>query len=307
MTPRHLVRLAAAALVAAAAGVIWPLAPATAATCPSSAGVSVVVDFTKLGGGIATTCVADGGGENAGTIFEVDHDLTRVQQFPGAVCKVDDTPADAACRTMPPSDAYWGLFWSDGDGGWTYSSEGVDSLEVPDGGAVAFAWQDGGERDQPGVAAPQNAPKPTSNPSPTPSSGDTGGGGGGGTSGSTGGTSPTQSTSPAAPPTGGDAPTSDGTSGRDKDERSGNGTGRNGTKGAGTDDRKDGRGEESGRTDPSADTAASPSDDPSDAVPVADPTAETDGGLAPWVAPVAVAGLFAVAGVVALLRRRSAG
>ena len=45
---RHVVRLAAAALVAAAAVVVAPAAQA--ATCGTSPGVSVVVDFHQLGG-----------------------------------------------------------------------------------------------------------------------------------------------------------------------------------------------------------------------------------------------------------------
>ena len=38
---------------------------------------------------------------------------------------------------MPPTNAYWGLFWSNGTSGtWAYASEGVDSLSVPAGGSV---------------------------------------------------------------------------------------------------------------------------------------------------------------------------
>jgi len=313
---RRLPRLVAAAALVAAAGVVLPAAPSSAATCAGDTGVSVVVDFTKLGGGVATGCVADGGGDTAASLFEVDHDLTRVQQYPGAVCKVDNTPADAACQNMPPTDAYWGLFWSDGSGGWVYSSEGVDSLNVPDGGSVAFAWQDGGDRDYPGVAAPQTADEPSPSPSPSPTGGGSGGGSGGsggGSGGSGGASDPT--TAPGGTPSqaGSTAGTTGGPVGTggageaatgDHGGKGGKADGdRRGTKRGGMDERA---GKHSRPDDtPSSSPTDDPTDDPSDAVPVADPPSADDDGLPAWVAPAGIAALFGVAGVVALVRRRA--
>lgn len=304
---RRLSRLVASAALAAAAGVVLPASPSWAATCSGDTGVSVVVDFSKLGGGVATGCVADGGGDTAASLFEVDHDLTRVQQYPGAVCKVDNTPADAACQNMPPTDAYWGLFWSDGSGGWVYSSEGVDSLDIPDGGSVAFAWQDGGDRDYPGAAAPQTADEPSPSPSPSPSPTGSGGGGTGGSGGgSGGGTSGSGGSDPSTSPTvAGTSPTADPTGG--VGSQGGRNDGPQGGK-----DGKGGRGDAAGRAEessPSASPTSTPSDDltddPSDAVPVADPPSAADEGLPAWVAPAGIAALFGVAGVVALVRKRA--
>jgi len=315
---RRLPRLVAAAALAAAAGVVLPASPSSAATCSGDTGVSVVVDFTKLGGGIATGCVTDGGGDTAASLFEVDHDLTRVQQYPGAVCKVDNTPADAACQNMPPTDAYWGLFWSDGSGGWVYSSEGVDSLNVPDGGSVAFAWQDGGDRDYPGVAAPQTADEPSPSPSPSPTGGGSGGGSGGSSSGSRGSggashptTDPGGTTAPSPTASGSTSGATGGQAGSgDPGVRGGHGgkgghDGR-GAKHGGKGDR-DGKGDQAGEPGdtPSASPTDDPGDDPSDAVPVADPPSADDGGLPAWVAPAGIAALFGVAGVVALVRKRA--
>jgi hypothetical protein len=300
MSVRSVSILAAGTVVAAGAWVL-PAGPAAAATCSSSGGVSVVVDFSKLGGGIAGTCVAGGGGDSAGSLFEQDHDLTRVARFPGAVCKVDATPADMQCQNMPADDAYWGLFWSDGSGGWVYSSEGVDSLDVPDGGSVAFAWQDGGGRDLPGIAPPQNAAQPSS--PPTSSGGGHSGGSGGGSGGTPDGASavpssaaPTASSSTTSPSAG---PTA--RPGRSQAAQPGGKTGR-------THDRKPGvtvsaRGSSA---DASASASAGPSDDPSEAVPVAaEPSADVaDGGLPTWVAPALIAVLFGVGGLIAVVRRR---
>lgn len=296
---------AAATVLVAAAGTVLPLSPAVAETCSSDTGVSVVVDATGLGGAISTSCVPDGGGDSAASLFEVHHDLTRAARFPGAVCRVDGAPADAECQNMPPADAYWGLFWSDGSGGWVYSSEGVDSLDVPDGGSVAFAWQDGGDQDAPGVAPPQTAEEePSSSPSPQPSAqpggGSGGSGGGAGSTGSNGGSTTAPSGSPTASATGsaGSAgPADDGAGdGRPDNDRT---------------SRKDkGEDQDGKRRDRDDDATADPSESSSptteDATAAAEPPAAADeDGLPAWVAPAGIAGLFGVAGVVALLRRRA--
>ena len=63
------VRLTAATVLVAAVGLALPAAPASAATCSSGAGVTVVVDFHELGGGAQTACVADGGGKSGTALF----------------------------------------------------------------------------------------------------------------------------------------------------------------------------------------------------------------------------------------------
>ncbi|WP_051552149.1 hypothetical protein [Nocardioides sp. URHA0020] len=171
------VRLAAACLLAAAAGVVGSAAPATAGTCSSADGVSVVVDFHELGGGARTTCVRGGGGDLAADLFPAaGFSLTRVQSQPGFVCRVSGRPSAEAepCQRTPPADAYWGLWWSDGtSGSWTYASSGVDGLTIPDGGYVALSWSTG-SRAVPGPAAAPHpkataTPRPTSKPSAKPS------------------------------------------------------------------------------------------------------------------------------------------
>jgi len=149
----HVIRFAAAAFTVAAAGVVLP-SPAQASTCSAGSGVSVVVDFHQLGGGVQTFCDAGGAGENAATQFEdAGHTLTYVQGEP-FVCEVDGAP-DTQCVRTPPANAYWSLWWSDGkSGAWKYSSTGVTSLEVPDGGSVALSWQGQSSQAKPRVTLP---------------------------------------------------------------------------------------------------------------------------------------------------------
>lgn len=171
MTRGLLPRIVAAttASLVVAATCVLAQSPAAAAVCSSDAGVSVVVDPGALGGGIGTVC-DPGSGEVASTRFEQSgFALTYAQRQPGFVCRVNGAPASDPCVNTSPADAYWGLFWTDGTSGtWTYSSLGATSLDVPDGGAVALAWQQGTRR-SPGVAAPvHEAPSPTAQPTATP-------------------------------------------------------------------------------------------------------------------------------------------
>lgn len=167
MTGR-LAAIAAGLLAVAGPAAVPSVASATTNYCTGD-GVNAVVDFTPLGGDVQRFCDPGGAGKSAGQVFEdVGAHLTRVQPYPGAVCRVEDRPASAGCQSMPPADAYWGLFWSRGSG-WTYSSEGVDNLTVPNGGTVAFAWQTSSSPRQPSVAPAHPArPRPTPGPSPAP-------------------------------------------------------------------------------------------------------------------------------------------
>lgn len=312
---------AAAALLAASSMLVAP--PAHASACPTSNGVTVMVDFSRTGGsGIETACVSDGGDDSAAGLFTTaGHELTRVQSQPGAVCKVDGLRAEDACVRMPSGRAFWGLFWSDGDGDWVFSQDGVDTLNVPGGGSVAWAWQDGGSYDYPGSAPASHPADEPEEPSSPPSGG--GPGPGGSTTGSSGkGDAHHPRTDGAtAPPAGtddGDVAPSSG--GRDSledahRERSADRDGREGgdrDRQAGTPaDDRDGRKQKArgekkqGRDDAPPESASPSAPAPEGEAVTSEPAATQDDGLPTWVAPAAIGGLFVVAGVATYLRRRA--
>ncbi|AWB93656.1 hypothetical protein [Aeromicrobium chenweiae] len=146
-------RAITALLLAVAATVLVQPGPAAAAACAEGVGVTVVVGST-------VSCDEDGGGTAADSFRDAGHVLTPVQRQPGFVCQVDGVPAGAGCASVPPGDAYWGLFWSDGASGeWSYASQGVGSLKVPDGGWVAFEFQDSTSRTFPEVEPTASAPQ----------------------------------------------------------------------------------------------------------------------------------------------------
>lgn len=135
----------AAAAVLATAAVVLPATSAAAtspAPCPTGHGVSVVVEFNQLGGRDLQSCDEGGGGRSAARILERQGlDVTYTLRQPGFLCRLDGVPANDSCVNTPPVDAYWSLWWSDGSAaGWRYASTGVDSLEIPDGGSLALAW-----------------------------------------------------------------------------------------------------------------------------------------------------------------------
>lgn len=247
-------------------------APAGAAQCSGNGGVSVVVDFNHgAGGGIQTACDPGGGGKVASAIFdESGFTLTYASGQP-FVCTVKGKPEGVTCPRTPPPDAYWGLFWAKpGASSWSYASLGVTSLKIPEGGSVAFAFQDGGSTDYPGVApakrttsSPKPSPTPTTKPAtstPTKKPGS-----GASTAPRPGAATPSASTSASATPSG--TPTSTASASAS--------------------------GSASGSASASAGAAAAPSSD------VSPPEAATatgtttlaepdDGGGLPWWVPVAV-------------------
>lgn len=284
-----LARTAAAAALAATAYVALPAAPAAAAACPTADGVTVVVDFHELGGGVRSVCVPDGGGDAASQLFpRAGFPLTYVQRQPGFVCRVSGKPADNPCVSTPPADAYWGLWWSDGKSGrWTYSTTSAGGLTVPDGGYVAFSWNGSDGSVPPGTSPTAHpAPEPSQQPAQQPSSAQP-----------TQQPSSQQQQSSAAPGVSASATPSQAPSAAPSQDAPAK-PGRKKSRGATASPRASGSEVASPGATVTDDAVVPTSAEPPDA---------GDGGLPAWVAPVVVVLLFGAAGGVALARRRHGG
>lgn len=300
MSTRHraLSRLAGAAavlLVGAGAGLGLFAAPAAHANaCGGASGVTVVVDFGELGRGVTAGCDPDTEGQRARAILvDAGYPLTMATKSPGFVCRVSGLPSDDPCVEAAPPDRYWSIWWADGQGGsWVYSSRGVDTLRVPDGGYVAMAWHQGDGKAQPPATVPvartgtsTQTPPPTSKPGPKQ---------GGGVEKGQSKPQPSDDSSATGAPstTASSEPSGDATA-----TSSGDGT--PSAEASPSDEPTPG---ETMAVDPSLPSAAEISLGPDDATPAA---AESTDGLPAWVIPGVVIALVA-AGAVVVVRRRQA-
>jgi len=197
-------RAAAGAALLALATVPSGTATASQGRCAAGTGVTVVVDYGPMGG-VVIGCDPDGAGKSAAEVVtDAGFSLEYVSSQPGFVCRVNGHPgkADEDCADTPPSDAYWGLFWSDADPEtWAYSSEGAGSLDVPEGGSIGWRFQDGGDREVPSAPPTSKAKSPSPHPSTSPQP-----------AGPSDAASPTPTPTPSAsvPPGGGGSTTSPG-------------------------------------------------------------------------------------------------
>jgi hypothetical protein len=152
---------AAGALLVAAAGLALAAPAADAAACSGSTGVTVVVDFGSLGGGVQTGCAAGDPASGLAALTGAGHTYAFVPRFFGLVCQIDGRPNP--CNGAP-STAYWSYWHADRGGSWVYSKDGAGTYQ-PHPGTVE-GWAFGAGR-RPGIAPPPApAPKPTTTKPP---------------------------------------------------------------------------------------------------------------------------------------------
>lgn len=144
-------------LTAVGSAALVPATPAASSTgaeapaavvgaCTDDTGVTVVVDFpepAETGTGCAAWPVTDG----LNALSTAGFDVTPVQQFPAAVCRIDGVPADSQCVAMPPSTAYWSYWNAERGGGWTFAGVGATSHRPEPGSVEGWAFGAGAEPD----------------------------------------------------------------------------------------------------------------------------------------------------------------
>jgi hypothetical protein len=155
-------RLAAVAVLAAGLSAAAPASPAAAAACPAaSTGVTVVVDFTGLGGGVAVRCAPGDPASGLAALQATGFAVTNVAVQPGFVCRIDGRPSDDQCQRVPPLTAYWSYWYADRGGAWTYSSLGAAGRDPAPGTVEGWAF---GAGDRPSLAPPAPPPDPVPPP-----------------------------------------------------------------------------------------------------------------------------------------------
>lgn len=148
----HLPTLLAAFLLATRV-LVLSSAPAQAAC----AGVTVVVDFGPLGGGVQTGCAPGSPHTGLAALAATRFGYSFVPRQPGMVCQISAQPDP--CNGAP-RDAYWAYFYAASGGVWTYGTEGAATRRPSPGGVEGWAFGAG----QPPSIAPPGASTPPTKP-----------------------------------------------------------------------------------------------------------------------------------------------
>jgi len=149
-----------------------PAAAWTAGACPTSSGVTVVVDFSAFGAGVVTRCAP--GAHDTGLDVLSAAGLAVAFAGPGFVCRIDGLPGPdrESCAATPPATAHWTYWHAQRGGSWTYSPVGASAWQPAQGSVEGWAFVDGpGGNQPPGVPPPAPpaapaTPRPTAPPTP---------------------------------------------------------------------------------------------------------------------------------------------
>ncbi len=153
-----------AIVVLAAAGGLAPLvqvpssgaAASTMGPCTGDSGVTVVVDATRLGGGVRTGCAPGSPRDGLEALRSAGFAVRGTARFPGFVCRIDDAPASDPCLDSAPADAYWAYWQGTSGTGWTYSDTGAADRRPTPGTVEGWVFSDTAGA-PPSVAPPARA------------------------------------------------------------------------------------------------------------------------------------------------------
>lgn len=151
-----LVVAVAAPRAAAAPAAAWhdgPCAP------DDNVGITVVVDFQELGGGVNVRCTGRAVSDGADALDAAGISWQSVLRWGrGFVCKIAGKPANDPCVDTPPASAYWGYWAAPRGGSWCYSNLGVLNRRPPPGSVEG--WSFSLDRQGGSAPAPRYAPPP---------------------------------------------------------------------------------------------------------------------------------------------------
>jgi hypothetical protein len=160
------IRWFAAALALVAIGASVPVAAARAQSaspydgpCLDNVGITVVIDFRELGGGVNVRCTGGAASSGLDALDLAGVAWEPVLRFPGFVCRIAGKPGpDAeACINTPPASAYWTYWLAPRGGQWCYSTVGPGTRTPPPGTVEGWSFaldKVGAEVPAPGYAPP---------------------------------------------------------------------------------------------------------------------------------------------------------
>ncbi len=149
----------------------------TEGACPTAAGVTVVVDFQDLGGGVWLRCTEGSADSGFQALERAGIPYRTAVRSPGFLCRIDELPAGDPCINPSPTAAYWSYWVAPRGGSWCYSNIGAASRNPPEGTVEGWSFSlNRSPSPPPRIApppavpgAPASLPGPSCNPNPTPS------------------------------------------------------------------------------------------------------------------------------------------
>jgi hypothetical protein len=137
------------------------------AGCTVTNGVTVIVDFKALGGGIQRGCAMNPS-SGLDALQKAGFGTAGTNRWGNAfVCRIDGKPGNPpeACLDTPPGNAYWAYYSAKAsDAGWKYVSVAATLTRPGPGSIEGWAF---GARVQPGIAPGDAIPPPVTVPPPT--------------------------------------------------------------------------------------------------------------------------------------------
>ena len=135
-------RAATVALATVAACTVFPGSGSTISAenghegaCDDNVGVTVVVDFQELGGGVNVRCAPNGASSGIDALEQAGVAWTDTLRQPGFVCRIAGFPGldREKCVNTPPASAYWSYWVAPRGGDWCYVNFGAGNRTPPPG------------------------------------------------------------------------------------------------------------------------------------------------------------------------------
>ena len=128
--------------VCASTGASSPAAAQTDGACDDNAGITVVVDFQELGGGVNVRCATGPVDSGLDALDLADVAWEGTLRFPAFVCRIAGlpTPDDEACANTPPATAYWSYWVAERGAEWCYANVGPTGRTPPPGSIEGWSF-----------------------------------------------------------------------------------------------------------------------------------------------------------------------
>ncbi len=124
------------------AGPFGPASPAEATdgSCTDATGVTIVIDFQELGGGVNVRCAPGPVTTGLDAMRRADISYQTTIRFSGFVCKIAGKPSNDPCIDTSPATAYWSYWLAPRGGQWCYSNLGAGNRRPPPGTVEAWSF-----------------------------------------------------------------------------------------------------------------------------------------------------------------------